>query len=325
MSQSLVNANMRLFETLDRTTFSGIDRTTAPLHETLPHLLAVHNIDIAAPFRLAAQGREVGPGAGFGTALAPEVLAGEGAGKKAAFLRLGAEFQRYIGDHHHAEGNHLRRPGAAAFLLEDMALGDVPAGAAPFHGPGRRNPALGRQLPVPAQIVILGQLGPAVHLHRVLRDLAPGIVDGDLGGADRTGARPRIGSIHPHAGQYPADAMFGHQPAQREDHAKFRPRHRKADVAKDRQRQADADGRPVQRAERRPAAGDDDHAQAVVGIPGPQLRLQDRVHRRVSHIVQRGPVQYGHGDGPLPVEAEKVVACGHPGSRPGLVLRIVPA
>src|SRR2546423_9126418 len=66
-----------------------------------------------------------------------------------------------------------RRADVAAFLLEDVALRHVPAGAAPFLGPGRRDPARLGEDPVPAHQVVLRQ-------SLVIGDLSPQVV-GEVG------------------------------------------------------------------------------------------------------------------------------------------------
>src|SRR5204862_3735775 len=75
-----------------------------------------------------------------------------------------AELKQHGRAHQQSEGNERRRANVAARLIEDIALHDVPPGAAPFRRPGGRDPALGREHLVPAQQVVPGQVLVASNL-----------------------------------------------------------------------------------------------------------------------------------------------------------------
>src|SRR5207302_1027564 len=82
--------------------------------------------------------------------------------QEAFLLRFGAEAQQHRRAHRQSERDERRRADVAELLLENVALHHVPAGAAPFLGPGRRHPAFAREDAVPAQQVFLRQVRVAV-------------------------------------------------------------------------------------------------------------------------------------------------------------------
>jgi len=84
--------------------------------------------------------------------------------QEALLLRVAAEAQQHRRTHARAEGRQHRRAGQAELFVVDVALRDVPAGAAPFHRPVRHRPALGGQDPVPAEMVVLAQVAVAGDL-----------------------------------------------------------------------------------------------------------------------------------------------------------------
>src|SRR5207302_10328636 len=88
---------------------------------------------------------------GLGVTLAPEIVAVIDARQETLLLRLGAKAQQHRGAHRDAERNDRRRAGVAELLFEDVALHDVPAGAAPLLRPRGRHPALLGEQPVPAE------------------------------------------------------------------------------------------------------------------------------------------------------------------------------
>jgi len=82
-----------------------------------------------------------------------------------ALLLLGAaEGHDHRRHHHRAEGHHARRAGERAFLLEEVALDDVPARAAELLGPGPAVPALLAEDLGPALHIVLRQVKGVVHL-----------------------------------------------------------------------------------------------------------------------------------------------------------------
>ena len=114
-------------------------------------------VDVGAQF----QRREVGAGAGFRITLTPVVFARQNARQiKRALLR------RAVADQHrpaHAE-THRRdtgRAGEARFGGPDVALHQIPAGAAVLLRPARCDPALRVQNPMPADVgfVVLEHAG----------------------------------------------------------------------------------------------------------------------------------------------------------------------
>ena len=74
-----------------------------------PDLLAVHDIAIAMADRRHPKRREVGPGAGLGIALAPEVVPAIDSRQEMLLLRFGAELDQHGAAHQKAEGDDRRR------------------------------------------------------------------------------------------------------------------------------------------------------------------------------------------------------------------------
>ena len=128
------------------------------MRERGPDLLPRHHVVVALAHRLGLERRQIGARAGLGVALAPEVVAAVDARQEALLLGVGAEAQQHRGAHPETEGDQRRGGREAALLLEDVALGDAPARAAPLHRPVRRHPALLGEDPVPAEKVVLGEL-----------------------------------------------------------------------------------------------------------------------------------------------------------------------
>ncbi|MCY1409471.1 hypothetical protein D9M71_248220 [compost metagenome] len=122
-----------------------------------PDLLAVHHVVVAVTHRAGLQRRQVGAGARLGIALAPPVLAAEDARQEARLLLRSAELDDHRRHHLHAEGNHTRRTGGSALLLEDVLLHDVPASAAIFRRPARGEPAALVERAHPLDLIFLAQ------------------------------------------------------------------------------------------------------------------------------------------------------------------------
>ena len=123
-----------------------------------PDLLAVDDVVVALALGPGFDGGQVGACAGFGIALHPEVNAIADAGQKALFLRRRAKAVQDRRAHGRAKRWQIGRARQAKDFLVDVALGNVPTRAAPFHGPMRDRPALGRQNFVPAHEVVFGQV-----------------------------------------------------------------------------------------------------------------------------------------------------------------------
>ena len=73
---------------------------------------------------------------------------------------FGAEFQQDRAQHADAKGHDGWGIGQRAFLVEDMALGGVPAWAAMFDGPGDCKPVPALQDGMPLLDVLFGELEP---------------------------------------------------------------------------------------------------------------------------------------------------------------------
>ena len=77
-------------------------------------------------------------------------------------------------DHAEGEGDRCRRAGRIHLLIEDIALDRIPAGAAIFLRPGRRDPALVVQNLLPADEIVLRQMNAALEARLdVLREGRP--------------------------------------------------------------------------------------------------------------------------------------------------------
>ncbi len=97
---------------------------------------------------------QIGAGARFGIALAPDDLAAQGRRDEFALLLLGAEFQQ--GRHQHGDaliGERAGRAGAGEFLGNDARFQNVRLGAiaAIFPRNGARGIAMLDQKPLPGQ------------------------------------------------------------------------------------------------------------------------------------------------------------------------------
>src|SRR5690606_37407314 len=118
-------------------------------------LLAVDRPFVAVEARRGGDRGEVGAGAGFGIALAPQFADGADAGQEALLLRLGAE-----GQHGRAQQflTHVRDPrggvGLGVFLVEDDLLPHAGFAAAVLLRPAQTSPARRRQMTVPGQPLV---------------------------------------------------------------------------------------------------------------------------------------------------------------------------
>src|SRR4051812_18256355 len=74
-----------------------------------------------------------------------------------------AELDQHRPAHRKTERDQRRAARIAAFLLEDVALHHVPPRTAPLLRPGGRDPALLRQDSMPAQQVVLREVGIGRH------------------------------------------------------------------------------------------------------------------------------------------------------------------
>src|SRR4029453_10675379 len=108
------------------------------VRERRPDLLAVHDEVALVEATARAYAGEVGPGAGLGKALAPDLLGGEERGQVARLLRL-----RSVGDdrrpgHPDADDSDVRRRLRARLLLEeDRLMGVRRPAAAVLLRPGQ--------------------------------------------------------------------------------------------------------------------------------------------------------------------------------------------
>ena len=81
-------------------------------------------------------------------------------GRKRFFCASVPNCEQHRRAHRQAERHQRRAAGEAELLLEDVALHHVPAGAAPFLRPRRRDPALLREDAVPAQQLFAREVRP---------------------------------------------------------------------------------------------------------------------------------------------------------------------
>ena len=137
------------------------------LAERSPGLLAVDHVMVAVGtfYQLGAhfQRGQVGARTGLGIALAPPVAAVDDARQETLLLRRIAEGHDYRRHHLEAEGQLHRRAGIGAFLVKNVLLYGVPAGAAEGRRPARRAPAPGVEQLLPTHEIILRQTPATEH------------------------------------------------------------------------------------------------------------------------------------------------------------------
>jgi hypothetical protein len=160
------------------------------VRERRPGLLALDDIVVALARRARLEGREIRACARLRVALAPEVVAVVDAREETLFLRGRAELEEHRGAHREPERNEGRSARVTALLLEDVTLHDRPVGAAPLLRPGRRDPPLLGEDPVPAQEIVAGQVG--VRRDRLVQ--VPGEVRREPG-PDVVAKRELVGGI----------------------------------------------------------------------------------------------------------------------------------
>ena len=124
-----------------------------------PDLGAVDDILVAVAHGAGPERGEVGAGAGFRIALAPEHVALQDRRQVLRLLRFAAEGVDDRPHHHDAEGREAGRVMALVGFLEDEFLRRRPAGAAMLLRPVGRNPALLVKRLLPAPHVLLGDIG----------------------------------------------------------------------------------------------------------------------------------------------------------------------
>ena len=134
------------------------------LAERVPGLLAIDEIVIALAHRARAQRGQIRAGARLRIPLAPPRLARADGRQKALLLRGAAERDDHGRDHLDSERNETRRTGVRGFLLEDVLLHGVPAGAAELHRPAHGAPAAFVQAPLPQQVILAAELIAVPHL-----------------------------------------------------------------------------------------------------------------------------------------------------------------
>src|SRR6202021_4227755 len=127
------------------------------LAHCVPSLLPIDYIVIALAHRAGPQRSEVGAGARLGISLAPPILAGDDSRQEVLLLRGARERHQHRRQHPHRKRILRRRADVRPFLLENMLLDDVPAGAAEALRPHCGAPATPMQNPLPARHVILSQ------------------------------------------------------------------------------------------------------------------------------------------------------------------------
>ena len=128
-----------------------------------PYFLAVDHVMVALALGPGFNGGQVGACARLRITLHPKIIAFANTGQELVFLGGRAKFQQHRSAHGRAKRRQTGRTGQGKLFVVDIALGNVPTGAAPFHRPMRHRPAFGRQNFVPTQIVLFRQSPIALH------------------------------------------------------------------------------------------------------------------------------------------------------------------
>ena len=136
-----------------------------------PDLLSVDHVVVAVALRPRLERSEVRAGARLAEPLAPLRLTREDAAQVLLLLLLSAVDDQRRADHSRAHAAHQRRPVLRELLVHDELLHDGKAGAAVLLRPGRRDPALVRQLRPPslhlleARAHVAATSAAAAHAH----------------------------------------------------------------------------------------------------------------------------------------------------------------
>ena len=107
-----------------------------------PGLLSVDDEVVARILGSRPQRREIASGTGLGVPLAPELLGAQDLRKESPLLLIGSKADDQRADHRKTKHGKLRCTGKLHLLVEDEAPGGIPARAAHFLRPMRRNPTL---------------------------------------------------------------------------------------------------------------------------------------------------------------------------------------